>query len=756
FSRRSIQWDYYSNPNHIYIAIEKLSNLNIIKNIELSKEPLININEDVEHIDYKLYNIGEKIYSISMNSDILRSFFPLSENGKEIVYNYINILPSSYENTENNSINQNIEMELDQKTNQELSKKYGFSVDPSLLLQQYQHHPNPEIAFIGRELYRYIKETIQYRIRFHLDALVKMQLFEVNTQDIYKFKNENLTDNNSNPNFSKNNKNKNFSNMENSSFGNTQYKYENGYEYEDENENENDDDDENGNLNLNLNKHKSKRKKRHFDEIDDTSFDFNSSSSILGMYDDDDDDDNDDEEMNEMNDFRNINSGFNFNYNRKLKNKYNNADTNTNHTINSNNHTIYVLVLEWNYPPETFQKIPLWNNRLKRKAYFCQDWTKNQSATNASRHYIFGTRECLAKIYYSILKRVPRLFKPLESNNLIFEPHIIKHRIFPKPYLKNYISSTRSSLSLSSSSSSSSSSSTSETLSSSTLHPLSLSVSSSNEGMKGPSPIFNKQFLQNQTIQNLRQLIFDYDLFDEINMDSDKESIIRDLLLYDVIYHPEDNKENNSIVSSQQFLIMNNDNGINSNNNSHQNKINSYYYVFHTMDDQTIHSIFTIPLPTLKVLQDHGFDFELHMPYGYFKVKLEKYPLCFQNFLWNHIHQPEQLNEYLNDVVPVEVQWNYQIPEFLISIVNDEGEGREIQYRSTLKVSHFILHNTNPEIYWCFCERRMLTTDYYHHCEKCGVCYDINYWHCDACQKCSIGINIGVCNYCGKARESFY
>jgi len=30
--------------------------------IELSKEPLININEDVEHIDYKLYNIGESMY----------------------------------------------------------------------------------------------------------------------------------------------------------------------------------------------------------------------------------------------------------------------------------------------------------------------------------------------------------------------------------------------------------------------------------------------------------------------------------------------------------------------------------------------------------------------------------------------------------------------------------------------------------------------------------------------------------------------
>jgi len=35
FSRRSIQWEYYTNTKNIYIAIEKLSNLNIIKNINI-------------------------------------------------------------------------------------------------------------------------------------------------------------------------------------------------------------------------------------------------------------------------------------------------------------------------------------------------------------------------------------------------------------------------------------------------------------------------------------------------------------------------------------------------------------------------------------------------------------------------------------------------------------------------------------------------------------------------------------------------
>ncbi|ORX75430.1 hypothetical protein BCR32DRAFT_271912 [Anaeromyces robustus] len=449
FSKKSIQWCNYSEPSHLYTAINKLTNSNIVKDISLTNEPPININQDVEHVDFKLYPIGEK-------------------NGKEIVYNYINTVPNSYRTSESVCINQDIEMELDQKTNQELSKKYGFSVDPSLLLQQYQNHPNPEIAFIGKELYHYIKETIQYRIR------------------------------------------------------------KKGEEMDYDNENDNNDND----------------------------------------------------------------------------NHSTNYNNNNNKCFKSPNST-YVLVFEWKYPPETFQKIPLWNNRLKRKAYICHDWTKNESASNSSRHFVFGTKSCLINIYYSILKRIPRLFEPLRTNNFIFEPNIIKHRIFPKPYLKDALSSM-------------------------TLF--------NNNNQK----FFDKSFLQTQSIQNLRKIIYDHDLYDEINMDlgSDK----------------------------------------------------------------------------------HGFNFEKNMPYGYFKIKLEKYPLCFQNFLWNCINEPILLNQYLNDTIPVEVQWNYQIPEFLISMVknnnNDENNGEGGEMTSTLKVSTFILKNNNPDIYWCFCQRRMLTTDYYHHCEK--------------------------------------
>lgn len=548
-------------------------------------------------------------------------------------------------------------MELDQRTNQELSKKYGFSVDPSLLLQQYQYHPNPEIAFIGKELYHYIKDTIQYRIRFSLDALVKIQLFEVNTQDIFKFKNENLMDDTTVTNHSSNNENINLNNI---------------------------DIDDHSNFNGNDIKTK-KNNKRCFDEMDDTNNFHNSFSSLFSFYDKDGIEKKDEDEIDSFY----INNCLRFGHSRKLKYK---------------NNSTFVLVLEWKYPPEIFQKIPLWNNRLKRKAYFCHDWTKNESATNSSRHYIFGTRTCLANIYYSILKRVPRLFKLLESNNLIFEPNIIKHRTFPKSFIKNYFSSTSSTTTTITTPLSSSHSHSSVTLPST---------------VTSTTPVFDKEFLQTQTIQNLRQIVFDHDLFDEIDLTLGKENIICDLLLYDVIDHHLNDQDNEELNNNSQLISTSSCSDDFNSDHSLNYRKNSYYYIFNTMDDQTIQSMFTIPIKTLKVLQDHGFDFEQHMPYGYFKIKLEKYPLCFQNFLWNHIHQPKQLNDYLNDVVPVEVQWNYQIPEFLISIVKDEtSPSGEENYHSTLKVSKFVIHNTNPDIYWCFCQRRMLTTDYYHHCEK--------------------------------------
>jgi len=496
-------------------------------------------------------------------------------------------------------------MELDQKNNQELSKKYGFSVDPSLLLQQYEHHPNPEIAFIGKELYHYIKEAIQYRIRFPLDALVKLQLFDVNTQDIYKFKNENLMDD-----------------------------FTPAPSYHQDSSN-------NENLNLNIinGSTYTRRNKRCFDDMnEDISSTHHDSISLLNQFQDPEEIEEEDEEGKNL---------FYLNHSSKKAKSRN---------------TTCVLVFEWKYPPETFQKIPLWNNRLKRKAYFCQDWTKNESASHSSRHFIFGTRACLNSIYYSILKRVPRLTKPIETNNLIFEPNIIKHRIFPKPYLKE------------------------------------------NRTTPFPTNIFDKDFLQTQTIQSLRQIVFEHDLFDEIDMDLGSESIIRDLLLFDVKNHSMENDDFDANSEIGSSLLSGQSNA--------QNK-NSYYHFFNSMDDQTIHSMFTIPDPTFKVLQDYGFNFEQQMPYGLFKIKLEKYPLCFQNFLWNHLQQPEVLIDHFNEMVPVEVQWNYQIPELLISMV-EEGD----QVRSTLKVSTFIQQNTNSDIYWCLCQRRMLTTDYYHHCEK--------------------------------------
>ena len=549
-------------------------------------------------------------------------FLQLSENGKEIIYNYIDIVPNSYRGSVLTNTNQNFEMELDQKTNLELSKKYGFSVNPSLLLQQYEHHPNPEIAFIGKELYHYIKETIQYRIRFPLDALAKLQLFEVNTQDIYKFKNENLVDDFPTPPYHNNNENINY-NLSNS----------------------NNDSDEKLSVN---------RNKRRFDEIDDDTYSMghNSFSKIFKHFNSMEEEE---EEVNgdNVNETYAQNNHFNFNSVKKRSK-----------TQNMTN----VLVFEWKYPPETFQKIPLWNNRLKRKAYSCQDWTTNESASNSSRNFIFGTKACLTDIYYSILKRAPRLMKPIETNNLIFQPNIIKHRVFPKPHLKK-------------------------------VYPTSTNI-------------FDKKFLQAQTIQTLRQIVIEHDLYDEIDTDLGSESIVRDLLLYDVKTHPndEDEDETNSINDFYNNNIMNTSSF--SSNPLLQNK-NSYYHFFNNMDDQKIQSLFTIPDTTFKVLQENGFDFEQRIPYGYFKIKLEKYPLCFQNFLWNHLQQPEILEDYLNELIPVEIQWNYQIPEFLISVIED---GKNVQ--STLKVSTFIQKNTNPEIYWCFCQRRMLTTDYYHHCEK--------------------------------------
>ncbi|ORX40411.1 hypothetical protein BCR36DRAFT_416903 [Piromyces finnis] len=645
FSKNSIQWCNYSIPSHLYIAIDKLNNENIVKNIDIKKEPSIQVNRDVEHIDYKLYNIGEKIYAISMNSDIIRSYFPgqlflqLSENGKEIIYNYINIVPNSYRNGDIININQSFEMELDQKMNNELSKKYGFSVDPSILLKQYEHHPNPEIAFIGKELYHYIKDSIQYRIRFSLDSLVKLQLFEVNTQDIYKFKNENLLDNfNSTSSYCQSNNNNN--NLDNIY----------------------------GSSNM-----PNRKNKRCYDDMnEDINSIHNDILKLMNQFQDQENEEIDENETKNM---------YDINYLSKKTRSRN---------------TTYVLVFEWKYPPETFQKIPLWNNRLKRKAYLCHDWTKNESATHSSRHFIFGTKACLTSMYYSILKKVQRLAKVIKTNNLIFEPNIIKHRIFPKPFLKErHFSSS-------------------------------------------PTPIFDKNELKTKTIQNLRQIVFKYDLYDEIDMDLGSDSIIRDLLLFDVKNH--DQKDFDLDVYHEIATSIYSE-------QSHIPDKNSYYCYFNNMNDQAIQSMFIIPDPTFKVLQNYGFNFEQQMPYGLFKIKLEKYPPCFQNFLWNHIKQPEILINYFNEMVPVEVQWNYQIPDFLISIVK---EGDKIY--STLNVSTFTQHNTNPDIYWCFCQRRMLTTDYYHHCQKCGICYDINYWHCDGCQKCSIGQNVGICNFCGKAR----
>ncbi|XP_040571364.1 uncharacterized protein [Lepeophtheirus salmonis] len=51
--------------------------------------------------------------------------------------------------------------------------------------------------------------------------------------------------------------------------------------------------------------------------------------------------------------------------------------------------------------------------------------------------------------------------------------------------------------------------------------------------------------------------------------------------------------------------------------------------------------------------------------------------------------------------------------------------------------------------YYSFCLGRVVHEDEISHCARCRACFDHRYWHCDHCDRCSLGMSIGVCEHCG-------